>query len=316
MSFITDIPPLEDMTTVLQQVQALKLENRSSNIISSSNTNEKRTESVTPKSAQHIISPVANSKATDKSAVNKQNEKKTQSFGGMKKGFLFGSSSNTQKKNSKPASNTDDIPFVKSKQPEKPDLNLCEVQEAMKASENIFQNREWVTDDLLKKVEKNETVFSKLSNPEFAKAITEFQTNPQAAMMKYANNSEMQNFLKEFCGIMGDHFSSFSEKQGNGVTSGSNMIPSIRTKETLPENEIQLSQISPQISNEDENKIQDILSSPHIRQVLMDEQIQKLFQILKTNPQAGERLLKEASGDMEEKIKILVDAGLLQVQQR
>ncbi|KAK6171508.1 hypothetical protein SNE40_019684 [Patella caerulea] len=310
-----DIPPLEDMTNVLQQVQALKLENQSSKIISSSDTNEKRTESVTPKSAQHI-SPVANSKAIDKTPVNKPNEKNTQSFGGMKKGFLFGSSSNTKKNKSKSVSNTDDIPFVKSKEPEKSDLNLDEVQEAMKASENIFQNREWVTDDLLKKVEKNETVFSKLSNPEFAKAITEFQTNPQAAMMKYANNSEMQNFLKEFCGIMGDHFSSFAEKQPNGVPFESNMIPSIRTKETLQENEIQPSQNSQQISDEDENKIQDILRSPHIKQVLMDEKIQKLFQILKTNPQAGERLLKEASGDMKEKIKILVDAGLLQVQQR
>lgn len=60
-----------------------------------------------------------------------------------------------------------------------------------------------MTEDLLEKVQKNETLSKRLGDPRFLQAVTEFQTNPEAAMEKYQNNPEMQLFLKEFCGILG-----------------------------------------------------------------------------------------------------------------
>ena len=62
---------------------------------------------------------------------------------------------------------------------------------------------EWLTEDLLSNIQKNETLANRLSDPSFTRAISEFQTNPQAAMLKYQNNPEMQQFLKDFCGILG-----------------------------------------------------------------------------------------------------------------
>jgi hypothetical protein len=62
---------------------------------------------------------------------------------------------------------------------------------------------DWVTEDLLGKVQNNETLLRGMSNPHFMQALAEFQSNPQAAMAKYQDNPEMQKFLKDFCGILG-----------------------------------------------------------------------------------------------------------------
>lgn len=60
-----------------------------------------------------------------------------------------------------------------------------------------------MTGDLLTKITKSPKLAEKLTDPTFMSAVAEFQTNPTGAMVKYADNPEMQSFLKEFCGIMG-----------------------------------------------------------------------------------------------------------------
>ena len=72
----------------------------------------------------------------------------TGTFGGMKKGFLFGSSSKPKsgkKKTttSKPSAGAVDIPFIKPKAAEgqgERQHEIAEVQEAMKASAPLLQN--------------------------------------------------------------------------------------------------------------------------------------------------------------------------------
>ena len=76
---------------------------------------------------------------------------------------------------------------------------------------------DWVTEDLLEKVQKNATVFKRLGDPRFMQAINEFQSNPKEAMEKYANNLEVQTFLKEFCGLLGIFFSSIQLFQLNEI---------------------------------------------------------------------------------------------------
>ena len=60
-----------------------------------------------------------------------------------------------------------------------------------------------MTEDLLEKVQKNMVLSKRLGDPRFMQAVTEFQTDPKAAMAKYQSNPEIQLFLKEFCGILG-----------------------------------------------------------------------------------------------------------------
>lgn len=69
---------------------------------------------------------------------------------------------------------------------------------------------DWISDDLLDKVEKNELLLKRFADPHFMKALEEFQANPVAAMEKYKGNKEVEKFLMEFCGLLGmyRHFKS------------------------------------------------------------------------------------------------------------
>ena len=66
---------------------------------------------------------------------------------------------------------------------------------------------EWINDDLLNKVEGNELLLKRFADPNFMKALEEFQTNPEAAMAKYKGNKEVESFLLEFCGLLGMYMS-------------------------------------------------------------------------------------------------------------
>lgn len=45
------------------------------------------------------------------------------------------------------------------------------------------------------------------------KAISEFQTNPREAMVKYGNNKEIMEGLQEFCMLMGGQFQNLAKSQ-------------------------------------------------------------------------------------------------------
>ncbi|CAG5132590.1 unnamed protein product [Candidula unifasciata] len=154
-------------------------------------------------------------------------------FGGLKKGFLFGGSSaaSSHKKNVDPvkpaqlkaktsdtAKKDSDIPFISPQSGKtQSDLTLDEVQQAMSEAKGLLDNPDWISDDLLDKVEKNELLLKRFADPHFMKALEEFQTNPVAAMEKYKGNKEVEKFLMEFCGLLGDHFT----KLGDGSASTS-----------------------------------------------------------------------------------------------
>jgi len=42
-----------------------------------------------------------------------------------------------------------------------------------------------------------------LQDPIFVQAIAEFQANPHAAMQKYGDSADMQEFFCQFCAILG-----------------------------------------------------------------------------------------------------------------
>ena len=60
-----------------------------------------------------------------------------------------------------------------------------------------------MTEALLQKVQKNDTLMKQLGNPKFMAALTEFQHNPKAAAEKYKDNPEIDKFFRDFSGIIG-----------------------------------------------------------------------------------------------------------------
>lgn len=57
--------------------------------------------------------------------------------------------------------------------------------------------------------------------------------------------------------------------------------------------------------------MREILSDPEVMKVLQDHQIQRLLTLMKTNPEAAQLEVKNATTEMRVKIQKLVDVGLL-----
>ncbi|XP_064617639.1 uncharacterized protein LOC135481841 isoform X2 [Liolophura sinensis] len=64
-------------------------------------------------------------------------------------------------------------------------------------------------------------------------------------------------------------------------------------------------------ADEDERRMQEILANPEIRQILIDPDIQRLVQTLRSNQVQAQSILHSADPEMRRKIKKLIDAGLL-----
>jgi len=290
----SDVPPLEDMSELIDQVNKLR-------------------EGGSPKSSVESTTKPAETQVKKKSEPSSQGQKSSQSqkaFGGLKKGFLNNPKQGKRKPSpsSKPARKDDNIPVIKPKNPEERNkgMEIPEVQEAMKSSIPSLDNKDWITEDLLKKIEGNPSLAKLLMDPKFTAALAEVQTDPLKAMAMLSSNPEMQNALQEFSGILGEHFT----KLGN---SSAGMQPTVTQendsglKERASGNQQPLAPSSP----EDEAKMQEILSDPEVMRVLQDHKIQKLLTMMKTNPDAAQLEVKNATADTRVKIQKLVDVGLL-----
>lgn len=227
-----EVPPLEDMSEALKQAASLKeskeqkekkqqqpktegsKESASQDGVSEIYTRKKAVSDKTQTDSQNTDTDVKSSVKTK--AAPKQSETKEKGFAGFSKGFLSGSKPVTRSssKSSKKSTDTqEEIPYIEKKD-DSESLKLSEVQETMnKTSENLMKNQEWVTDDLLGKVGENESVMKGFQNQEYVKIIKEFQANPQDAMEKYKDHTKFQEFFREFCKLMGDHFGALGSKE-------------------------------------------------------------------------------------------------------
>lgn len=126
-----------------------------------------------------------------------------------------------------------------------------------------------------------------MSNPHFMKAVAEFQHDPRGAMQKYQDNPEvrkgggtspsvtlfddrlccllqMQSFLRDFCGLMGEHFAKLGDAQGSGAGATGASTPKpppAKTPVTLIRPPEAAADIRPAPSPEDE-KVRRALSNP------------------------------------------------------
>lgn len=67
---------------------------------------------------------------------------------------------------------------------------------------------DWITEDLLKKIEGNPSLSKLLMDPKFTAALSQVQTDPMKAMAMLSSNPEMQKALQEFSALLGEHFTS------------------------------------------------------------------------------------------------------------
>lgn len=289
-----DVPPLEDFSELIGQVNKLQTDDLHQSLAIESSSSK-------PKDEQ--VKKLPSSSKDQKSAAPR-----VSNFGGFKKGFLNNTKAIKGKPalSSRPTTKTDDIPVIKPKNPmeRKNKMEIPEVQEAMKSNIPSLENKEWITDDLLKKIEANPSLAKLLMDPKFTAALSQVQADPVKAMAMLSSNPEMQKALQEFSGILGEHFTSLGHSEQISTAPRNIGLTEHRTP-TQP------GPMSLTPSPEDEAKMQELLSDPEVMKALQDHQIQKLLTLMKTNPDAAQLEVKNATADTRAKIQKLVEVGLL-----
>lgn len=290
-----DVPPLEDMSELIHQVNKLR--------------EDASVERLSEQSAK-----TADTQPKKKAEPSTQGLKPAQSektFGGFKKGFL--TNPKPKKGNptasSKPTKKDADIPIIKPKNPEQKakGMEIPEVQEAMKSNSiPSLENKDWITEDLLKKIEGNPSLAKMLMDPKFTAALAQVKTDPMKALGMLESNPEMQKGLQEFSGILGEHFTALGNSSAEMKTTNPQ-----QSNIGLTERSSTRQQPAVPPSPEDEAKMQEILSDPEVMKILQDHQIQRFLTMMKTNPDAAQLEVKSATPEMRAKIQKLVEVGLL-----
>ena len=83
----------------------------------------------------------------------------------------------------------------------------------------LYCSLDWVTPELSAKFQTNKIVSDGLKNPKCMAAMQLMQKSPEEAKKKYANDTEVDIFLREFGKLMSDHFYNLAEQQNPGSTS-------------------------------------------------------------------------------------------------
>eukprot|EP00730_Choanoeca_flexa_P014012 TRINITY_DN5966_c0_g1_i1.p1 TRINITY_DN5966_c0_g1~~TRINITY_DN5966_c0_g1_i1.p1 ORF type:complete len:303 (+),score=65.40 TRINITY_DN5966_c0_g1_i1:208-1116(+) len=294
-------PPLEDMTEQLSL--RTKLAGRP------------KTKPSTKATSSASSRPAMTS--TQSSQADKARSNGADKFGGLSKGFLFGSSSKSNKQSrtkakattptksstgatkaattSSPASSEDDIPFIQAK-PNAAPGHLPEVQEAMKqAAPFLEQNQDqWLTPDLLKRFQSKPHLLKCMNDPRFMQALKEFQTDPAAAKQKYGHNQEVTQFFKDYFEVMGEHFTQLADED-----------------DKVKQQEQQAQQLAP----DDQAKIDEIMKDPLVVEALKHPKVSELISTLKHSPEQAPVVTQQAMRDpvVARHVKSLYQAGLLGV---
>lgn len=277
-----DVPPLEDMTEFVAKAQSIRAK-------------QQQLQEAPPAKAASTSAQKAKDKPEAK--AQPRSEHHPSQFGGMRKGFLFASAKEEPKKQktaagktrqSKPSTSSSaaaaEVPFIKPAEKQK-GLELPEVQAAMKASLGSFGSHEWVTDDLIAKIKEHPVLSKAFQDPSLSQVMSQLITNPQAMMTAAQSSPEMRNFMKDFCDLMGDHFSKLADK------------PTQQSQNTLEDPEVR-----------------EKLEKPEVRRALQDPRIRELIETLKTDPDKAQSLLKSQGKDFHDNVKVLIDNGLLALQ--
>lgn len=176
---IDDLPPLEDMSDVLNKAKPSKNEKRGKHDVDVDYT--------VPKEVQ-----------------DEQRQKEIDSLDkSLAKGLL-----NTQGK-VKDAEETKKKAEEDAKKKKNP-LEIQEVQENMK-KDSVYgfleNNKEkWMTPGLIGKLQQNPKLLQGFADPEVMMAVVLMQSDPSAAKEKYKNNKKVTDFFVEFTRLMGGHF--------------------------------------------------------------------------------------------------------------
>lgn len=190
---------------------------------------------------------------------------------GLKKGFLGGGGGDAA---SKPARSAD-MPTIRASADAKAKgLQLPEVQKSMAAEQAEASklgggggSASWMTPDLMQQIAAKPILRKAFTDPRCQAAMTEMQTDPKAAMAKYADVPEIRQFLQEFMALMGAHFTKLGEVQEKERAAAA---AEAATPAIAPAKSAEVKKA--------EEAVADAMANPEVKAILEEPAIQKLLQ--------------------------------------
>ena len=250
-----------------------------------------------PSLMELMMQAQAEAKKEKDANVVKEEKKETKTFGsGFKKGFFGGNSSDnksttstaTTKATATSTTKTDNeiIPTIVKKKEEKKSLVFNEVQKAMNDDDNPtlkqLRQGEWVTPDLMSVFQNNAIISAGLRNPKCTAAMQLMQQDPKEAQKRFANDSEVDIFLKEFGKVMASHFEKLDSQQQKSKpepTKPAKIIEEVGPLQVEAMKRAKDTTVTPTATTDKEQeKVNKILEDPEIRDWLMDSNMQKILQ--------------------------------------
>ncbi|KAI8902423.1 hypothetical protein BC833DRAFT_372867 [Globomyces pollinis-pini] len=212
---------------------------------------------------------------------------KSSDFGGFKKGFFSNEPRPKPKDNSKSKQILDnDIPFIKPTQSKTSHLEFKEVRDAM-ASKFDKSRDEWMDSKFMDKVMKSPKLQKALQDPRFIQLTQDMGKNPVDAVQRCKKNApEWLEALQEFAGILGDTFESKANE--------------LEAKEKL--------------SDFEQGLVDKVMNDKQAQAALKDPNVQKLLMRLRSEPTYITEVMNSQDPVLRQRIQLLVQIGLLQIQ--
>ena len=224
------------------------------------------------------------------------------------------------------------------------------INDIQKQQQNIInpllKNKDdWLTPDIQNQIENNKILSKGIKNPKFIYALQLLQDNPKKAMKKFqdSNNTDIIEYLNEFCKVMGNHFSTIGGGSNDNINSNDNNNDgnTMKKQEKLIEeidndrkkiekkeiidsttigplamnawekNNSSFSLPPTPISKKEQKMIDTIVSNKELSNLLMDVDLQTQIQQCGKYPGKLQNMMRHPN--YGPKIRKLIDAGLLQV---
>jgi len=195
-------------------------------------------------------------------------------------------------------------------------LRFQEVQDAMA---NTFSKQlaqgQWATPDLMERITKNPRLMAGMMNPKFTVALEALQKNPKKALHQFQNHPEIMNFLREFCDVMGNHFTLLGEEEeGKEKIDEKNVEIGPLAKKALKKERILKAEgkqaCDKELNQKEQKKLDAVMADQDLTSLLMDPNMQRVMQEC-FMPGNMQKYMQHP--DYGPKLRKMIQAGLLQI---
>jgi hypothetical protein len=172
----------------------------------------------------------------------------------------------------------------------------------------------------MEKIAQNPRLMAGMRNPKFTTALEAMQKNPRVAMVRFKDQPEIMDFLKEYFGFVGQHFTTLSDEKNQKRTASGATASRKEDVGPLAENAIrkeaerksqgQMGWRS-RMDDDEKSKLNEICADKDLVEILMDPNMQSVMQQCSVPDQMKKFMQHPEYGP---RIKKLIRAGLLKVE--